>query len=156
MEFVGKIAEKVIESKFGAHENQQQQEYVQQSEYGYGPPPLPDAPGGAELPYPWVARWDERDQRYFYMNEQTGETSWERPGGMPYGQPPAPYGQPGYGYGYGEERRGEYYEEQEKPKKDHSLAYGAAGAAAGVIGGAVLAHEGEEMCTSFSFFPFLF
>lgn len=72
------------------------------------------------------------------------------PAPAPYGDP---YGQPSYGgyggqpsYGYGQEApRQEYYGE-EPPKKDHSMAYGVAGAAAGVLGGAVLAHEGAEMC----------
>lgn len=154
MEFVGKIVEKVVESKLdgGSHSQEQQQDYGYASNPGYGSAPPPPSEG-QDLPYPWVARWDDREQRYYYVNEQTGETSWMRPGApapAPYGDP---YGQPSYGgyggqpsYGYGQEApRQEYYGE-EPPKKDHSMAYGVAGAAAGVLGGAVLAHEGAEMC----------
>lgn len=32
-----------------------------------------------QLPYPWVSQWDEREQRNFYINEQTGERSWTFP-----------------------------------------------------------------------------
>jgi hypothetical protein len=173
MDFVGKIAEKVLESKFGSGSgsSNQDQAQVQQSAYppdsgpgpgyaGYCEPPAPPAVGqGSDLPYPWVARWDEREVRWFYLNEQTGEVSWFRPGeesapfyGEPYGQPP-PYGNP-YGdpyvqpYSY-EPPRGEEEQSNESHGHGHGhgLAYGAAGAAAGVLGGAVLAHEGEKICT---------
>lgn len=173
MDFVGKIVGKVIESKLGGGSQSQEQQQQQQPDYGYsdpgygsGPPPPPPS-GGQDLPYPWVARWDDGSGRYYYVNEQTGETSWMHPGGgggapyggsgyggqpsygeQPYGQP---YGQPGYGYGQDAPRQ-EYYGE-EQPKKDHSMAYGAAGAAAGMLGGGLLAHEGDNICMHSLSFP---
>lgn len=158
MDFVTKIAEKAIEKKFGGGGHEES--YPSEGGAGYGGSGGYGGSTGENLPYPWVARWDEREGRYIYLNEQTGETSWVRPGmgeGYGYGQPqPQPgygYGQPEYGYGYGE-RQAEYggyggggYEEPQE-KKDHSLAYGAAGAAAGVLGGAFVAHEGEKICIS--------
>jgi hypothetical protein len=161
---LGNILEKVVEKASGSgsggssggaggagyssYEEQQQhsyggqgqgQGYGQGSGYNSGPGPAPQ-----DLPYPWVARWDERDQRWFYVNEQTGERSFERPDGgsgggygeRSYGQP-RPQAQSSYGY------EGGY--EQPQQHKDHSMMYGAAGAAAGVVGGALLMHEGEKI-----------
>lgn len=172
MDFVGKVIGKVVESKLGggSHSEQQPpQDYGYSSNPDYAPPPPPPS-GGQDLPYPWVARWDDREGRYYYVNQETGESSWTHPAasgapygggsayaGQPYGEQPPygqpsygqhaygepPYGQPAYGYG-GEAPRQEYY--GEPPKKDHSMAYGAAGAAAGMLGGAVLAHEGDKIC----------
>ncbi|KAL2004178.1 hypothetical protein VTN02DRAFT_5827 [Thermoascus thermophilus] len=119
MEFIEKIIDKVTDHGSSAGP-------------GEGPP----------LPPPWVSRWDSREERYFYVNEQTGERTWERPGysymGSQYG------GQSSYG-GSQEYRESYGQEYSEAPKKDHSLAYGAMGAAAGVIGGALLMHEGEKI-----------
>jgi hypothetical protein len=28
---------------------------------------------------PWISQWDDREQRYVYINEETGERSWEVP-----------------------------------------------------------------------------
>ncbi|QKX61210.1 uncharacterized protein TRUGW13939_08357 [Talaromyces rugulosus] len=144
MDFVQKVVE-----KFGP--GGQQTEYVEERRdyYGGGPP----QPEGPPLPRPWVSRWVEQDRRWLYVNEMTGEQSWERPYGEPgYGGAPAGYGGGG-GYsqgGYGGPPPGEYYREEERyqeepPKKDHSVAYGVAGAAAGLVGGALLMHEGEEI-----------
>lgn len=81
-----------------------------------GPPP-PQA--GGQLPPGWVQQFDQQTQRFFYVNQATGQTQWEMPqhpvpqnqysspppGGVyggyqppqaqgQYGQPsPAPYGQ---------------------------------------------------------------
>ncbi|EEA24285.1 hypothetical protein TMatcc_007365 [Talaromyces marneffei ATCC 18224] len=102
-------------------------------------PSGPGGPGGPppNLPRPWIAQWDERERAYFYINQETGQRSWE----LPYGG-----GAPGGGY-YSEGQRGyeQNYYAQEPPRKDHSLAYGAMGAAAGLVGGAILMHEGEEL-----------
>lgn len=38
-----------------------------------GPPPPPDAP------WPWRARWDDGECRYFFFNESTGERRWDFP-----------------------------------------------------------------------------
>ncbi|GIK00643.1 hypothetical protein Aspvir_004670 [Aspergillus viridinutans] len=131
--FLGKIIEKVAEKATGSSGGEGYSSYNQQPSYGgqgqgYNSGPAPPR----DLPYPWVARWDDRDQRWFYVNEQTGERSWERP----YGQR-----QPSYGYegGYGQPQG------QRPEQKDHSMMYGAAAGAAGLVGGALLMHEGEKI-----------
>ncbi|KAF7115160.1 hypothetical protein CNMCM5793_001394 [Aspergillus hiratsukae] len=127
---LGNIIEKVVEKASGSGGGGYSS-YEQQPSYGgqgYGQPAPPQ-----DLPYPWVARWDERDQRWFYVNEQTGERSWERPyGGVSaYGE--RSYGQPQSSYGYEGGYEGGY--EQPRPEhKDHSMMYGAAGAAAAAAG----------------------
>ncbi|KKK15698.1 hypothetical protein ARAM_007464 [Aspergillus rambellii] len=123
----------------------------------------PPAPGN--VPYPWVARWDERDQRWFFQNEQTGQTSREHPG-YSQGAPPASQGQYYGGGGGGAPAPGGYYNEQQQqqhhhqhhqqqqeqeraPKKDRKMLYAAGGLAAGAIGGAMLMHKGEEIHDDF-------
>ena len=129
---------------------------------GYGGPPPPPQ----DLPYPWAAHWDGQAGRYIFINEQTGERTWEHPGygGGGYGQQPSyggggygggGYGEPqGYGgYGGGGGGYGEGYPPQEeKQHKDHSMLYGAGGAALGLAGGALMMHEGEKIRESLSFF----
>lgn len=113
--------------------------------------------GPPQPPYPWVARWDDRENRYIFINEQTGERSWNFPqqggygGGSGYGVGQSSYGGPqgGYGGGYAAPPRGAYEQEtvveEEHKKKGHGLAWGLGGAAVGLAGGALLMHEGEEM-----------
>jgi hypothetical protein len=136
MEFVENIVEQFAGGGGGRRE-----EVVEERStyYGGGPP----APSGPPLPRPWVARWSDPDGRWYYVNEETGERTWERIWERQ---------QYGYGGGYGggyqreeivEEQR-DYYEE-DRPKKDHRMLYGVAGAAAGVVGGALLMHEGEKI-----------
>lgn len=133
--------------------------YNQQSGGGYGQPPPPPNP-----PRPWFPEWDQREGRYIFINQQTGQRSYEFPreeyggGGNSYG---------GYGGGqagnYGGGQGGNYSgsgsgnyaggedygapppQEQQQAKKSHGLLYGALGAAAGLAGGAFLMHEGEEV-----------
>jgi hypothetical protein len=147
--FLGKIIEKVTEKATGGSSGgggDSYSSYNQQPSYGgqgqgYNSGPAPPQ----DLPYPWVARWDDRDQRWFYVNEQTGERSWERPyggsGGPSYGERSYGQPQPSYGYegGYGQPQ------EQRPEHKDHSMMYGAAAGAAGLVGGAILMHEGEKI-----------
>ncbi|KAL1849816.1 hypothetical protein Plec18170_007337 [Paecilomyces lecythidis] len=146
MGFLGELIEGAIESKFGGGHSSSGGQASYGGEGSYGPPPPP------QVYPPWVARWDERESRYFFVNEQTGERTWQQPaqggyGGGGYG---GGYGGQSYGGGeyrqqsYGGEYRGESYQE-ERPKKDHSMAYGAAGLAAGAVGGALLMHEGEKI-----------
>lgn len=116
------------------------------------------------MPPPWIARWDGESQRWFYVNEQTGERTWNHPGqGGGYGQPQpsygggAPYGgEQSYGqqpsYGYGESRQGDFYQQQEEPKKDHTAAKIAGAAVLGVAGGALGAYGLHEARMSFFFF----
>ncbi|OJJ48481.1 hypothetical protein ASPZODRAFT_140773 [Penicilliopsis zonata CBS 506.65] len=71
----------------------------------YAPPPPAgpplDGPPGPPLPPNWFARWDDRDGCWFYENEITGETSWDRP-------PPPP----GWGYGGGPPPQDDYVREE--------------------------------------------
>jgi len=39
---------------------------------GRGPPP--------EVPPPWQARWDSDDDRWIFVNEETGERRWDAEG----------------------------------------------------------------------------
>lgn len=111
-------------------------------------------PQGPPLPPPWVARWDEANQRWFYINERTGERTGQhpQPGYSPQpGHSPQPgyNSQPGYNpqHGYAEQGR------NEQPRSNnHNLLYGAAGAAAGLVGGALLMHEGEKIRMHILFF----
>lgn len=110
------------------------------------PPPQP--------PPPWIAEWDHQQDRWIFINQQNGERTHQFPqqgyggggGGGGYGGGYPPQQQYGGGYeqcggGYG----GGYEQQQQPEKKNHNLAYGALGAAAGVAGGAFLMHEGEEV-----------
>jgi hypothetical protein len=161
MGFLTDLIEGAIESKLNGSSSQSQSQPAPENNYssssyggGYqsGPPQPP------QVPYPWVARWDDRDQRWFFLNEQTGQTSWEAPssggyqggysGGYSGGAPQQAY----YEGGRGGASQGGYYEQsvQQEEKKDHTMLYAGAGVAAGVVGGALLMHEGEEL----RMFPF--
>lgn len=129
MEFVENVVER-FSSGGGRREEVVEERREYYSSGPGGPPPF--------VPRPWIAEWDERDGRYFYINQETGQRSWE----LPYGG-----GGPGGEY-YGERER-EYeqnpYAQQEEPRSNHNFAYGAAGVAAGLVGGALLMHEGEKI-----------
>lgn len=128
-------------------QQQQQQQYndfsSQQPSYS-GQPQQSYGQEQPQLPPPWVARWDDREQRYFYLNEQTGERSWTPPS-------------QGYGGGYGDsqegyqQQQGQYGSEHEEKKDkghDSAVAWGVGGAALGLGAGALLMHEGGEMSKS--------
>lgn len=120
------------------------------------PPPQP--------PPPWIVEWDGREERWIFFNQQTGERTNQFPqygGGAGYGGGGYGGGQQYQGGGYGGQQyqgggyggggyEGEYRQE-EKKSGGHGLAYGAMGAAAGLAGGALLMHEGEEVSKSHSF-----
>lgn len=149
MGLMDKIMDKVLEKAQGGGHSEQPADSGYGSGYGggggggysSGPPPPSD------LPYPWIARWDDNSQRHYYVNEQTGETSWEHPGyrgggggGESHG---GGYGGGGYGGGgYGESG---YPPQEQEQKKDHSMMYGLGGAALGLAGGALAMHEGEKI-----------
>ncbi|KAG9997913.1 hypothetical protein KCU78_g16706, partial [Aureobasidium melanogenum] len=113
----------------------QQQGYGGQQGYGAGQ-------GTPQVPPPWRAVWDDRENRWLFINEQNGERTFEHPGRTG-----------GYGGGYGssynqgppQSQYGGYAQQQPQQKKNHNLAYGAMGAAAGLAGGALLMHEGHEV-----------
>lgn len=116
--------------------------------YSSGPPPPP------QLPPPWIAEWDSRDNRYVFLNRETGERQWNPPQ-QQYGGNPGYDG--GYGGGYGGSSYGgpgpanygdpRTYEQEpvREEKKSHGWMGAALGAAAGLAGGAFLMHEGHEV-----------
>lgn len=140
-------------------------------------PEHPDYQGPPQPPPPWAAEWDGQDQRWIFVNRQTGERSGNFPqaqqqggyggqqGGGYGGQQGGGYGgqQGGYGGqqggGYGGQQGGygggqqEYNASQEAPKS-HTGRNAALMGVAGLAGGALLMHEGEKVGTYlFSFSP---
>lgn len=114
--------------------------------------PQQQQPQHPPLPPPWYAEWDQRDQRYIFINPETRERTFEHPhpnyqqqgyGGYPQ------QGQGGYGGGaYAQEQGGyqEGYQQQAPPQKSHKgLEYGALGAVGGLVAGAFAMHEGEKI-----------
>jgi len=108
-----------------------------------------NVPPPPQVPYPWRPHWDDRERRYIFINDQTGERTWEFPGAQRqgYGGGGQGYGGGG-GYGGGQERTYQseqvyQQQQQQQPEKKHGhgMMYGALGAAAGLAGGAFLAHE---------------
>lgn len=115
--------------------NQRQEEYPPQQSFD---PRYPAGP--PQVPPPWIAEWDGRESRYIYLNHETGQRTFEPP-------------QQQYGRGYGlQEQRGEDYEQQPQ-KPDHSRRNMALAGVAGLAGGALLMHEGEEVRTYLSSHP---
>jgi hypothetical protein len=129
---------------------QQQSGYGQQQQYGNQPPPVSP---------PWFAEWDSRENRWLFVNQQTGERTHNYPG-PGYGQQQGNYGVPqqqggygGYGQG-GSNNQGGYqqqgyggsgYQQQEQHKSGgNGMKYAAAGVA-GLAGGALLMHEGDNI-----------
>ncbi|KIX92694.1 uncharacterized protein Z520_11546 [Fonsecaea multimorphosa CBS 102226] len=118
--------------------------YNDQPQGSYGRDPYNQPPsysGPPQVPHPWVAEWDERDGRWFFVNRETGERTFQHPQ-QSYGG--GGYDERGFGGGYGgQEQRG--YGEQEPQHKSHTGRNVALGAAAGLLGGALLMHEGEKV-----------
>jgi hypothetical protein len=56
------FVEKLFDSFTGQDDNQRQQQ-----------------PQQSQLPPGWTSQWDDREQRYLYINESTGERSWTAP-----------------------------------------------------------------------------
>lgn len=116
----------------------------------HGPPPVSP---------PWFAEWDGRDNRWLFVNQQTGERTFTYPG-PGYAQQQGNYGPPQGQYGYGQggySNQGAYNQGSYNPtnnsqaQQDHEKKSGgngwkyAAAGAAGVAGGALLMHEGHEI-----------
>jgi hypothetical protein len=149
------FVEKLFDSFSGGDKHNQQQQQ-QQSSYGGQPQQNYGGGGQPQVPYPWVARWDDREQRYIYINEQTGERSWTPPGqNQDYGgEQRGEYGhqqnQNQYSQGgYGQQQNQYASEERHEEKKGHgnAAAWGVGGAALGLGAGALLMHEGEDIST---------
>lgn len=136
------LVEKLFDSFANKHNGQDQQQQQQQSyDYQQHPPQQQSQ----QLPHPWVSRWDEREQRYIYINEMTGERSWTAPGqGQGYGGGGGEFGQ-----NYGGERQGEENQHGGGGGGSNAAAWGMGGAAVGLGAGALLMHEGEEIGESF-------
>jgi hypothetical protein len=130
-----------------------QQPYQQQSNSSYGSQPPPVSP-------PWYAEWDSRENRWLFVNQQTGERTFNQPGAG-YSQQQGNYGAPpqqgGYGYGQGgysnqgayqqtgyDPSRGSGYQHEEHKSGGNGMKYAAAGAA-GLAGGALLMHESDNI-----------
>ena len=112
------------------NQGQGQGYYPQQG--GYSAPP--------QVPAPWVAEWDNRGNCWIYVNRETGQRTFEFP--------QQSYRGDNYGGNYGQQYQGggqRGYYEQEPPKQSHTGRNIALGAAAGVVGGALLMHEGEKI-----------
>jgi hypothetical protein len=134
------------------HSSQQQGQQGQQQGGSQGPPPVSP---------PWYAEWDGRENRWLFVNQQNGERTYTYPG-PGYAQQQGSYGGPQGGYGQnqggysnqGAYNQGSYnptnssYQQQEHEKKQggNGWKYAAAGAA-GVAGGALLMHEGDDIST---------
>jgi hypothetical protein len=146
MGFLGELISDFTHSK----QSGQQQGGQQSSGGSQGPPPVSP---------PWHAEWDGRDNRWLFVNQQTGERTFTYPG-PGFAQQQGSYRTPQQGYGYGQggySNQGAYnqgsynptnssYQQQEQEKKQggNGWKYAAAGAA-GVAGGALLMHEGENI-----------
>jgi hypothetical protein len=59
------FVEKLFDSFTGQDNQNQNQNQQQQSQ--------------PQLPPGWISQWNDRENRYIYINEQTGERSWEVP-----------------------------------------------------------------------------
>lgn len=124
---------------------QQQYQYQQNSNYGGGNqgPPQP--------PHPWIAEWDNYQNRWIYINRETGQRTHEFPQGG-YGQDNRGYGQQ-QSYGGGGYQQQSYGSQPPQQKQSHTGRNVALGAVAGLAGGALLMHEGEKVGESYSAFP---
>ncbi|PNY27075.1 Uncharacterized protein TCAP_02996, partial [Tolypocladium capitatum] len=106
----------------------------------YASPPTPAYQPPSDkppLPRGWTPLFDQQHQRWYYVEEATGQTQWEAPG---YDPPPPPRGsRPGddrraYGQGY------EVNKQKTGGGKGGVLLGATGGLAVGAIGGALLHH----------------
>ena len=81
--------------------NQAAQKYMHQGQSGQGQGPSPSQgypphqqgsgypahDPNQGLPPGWHAEWDAPDNRWFYINQHTGERTFNRPGGAPHSDP---------------------------------------------------------------------
>lgn len=146
-DFVEKIFDSFSDKHKHSDQSQKQQQYndsyPQSNDGGQPQQSYGQQQQQPQLPPPWIARWDDREQRYCYINEQTGERSWTPPS-QGYGG-----AYDGAQEGYSQQQHGQYGGEQEEKKKEKghgsAIAWGVGGAALGLGAGALLMHEGDEM-----------
>lgn len=120
------------------HSGQQGQQQQGSSQGTNQPPPVSP---------PWYAEWDARDGQWLFVNQQTGERTFNYPG-PGYAQQQGGYGnnQGAYNQNAYNPTQGGYQQEEEKQGGGNGWKYAAAGAV-GLAGGALMMHEGEEMST---------
>lgn len=147
MSFLGNIINEFTHKNQGSQQQggYGQQGYGQQGRYGvpqggYGGQQGGYNDGRPHPPEPWIAEWDQRENRWVFINRQTGQRTHEFPQG---GYENRGYGQQGYQQGgYGQ---GGYEQPPPQQKVDHSARNTALGVGAGLLGGAVLMHEGHKV-----------
>ncbi|KAL6252894.1 hypothetical protein RBB50_000613 [Rhinocladiella similis] len=92
------------------------------------------------VPEPWVARWDGEARRWYFINQQTNQQTFE--------YPQQSYRDEGYnrsyGQNYGGQNEGGYYEQQPQ-KESHTGRNVALGVLGGALAGAFVEHEGKKV-----------
>ena len=165
---MGFLSELISDFTSSGKQDQQQQQQSgygqyppQQQQQGYSqyPPPQHSQQPPPVSP-PWYAEWDQRENRWIFVNQQNGERTYQYPG-PGYAQQQGNYGAPppqgGYGYGQdGYSNQGAYQQsaydptrsgqQQEEKSGGNGWKYAAAGVA-GVAGGALLMHESDKIGT---------
>ncbi|KAK6436876.1 hypothetical protein LTR95_006933 [Oleoguttula sp. CCFEE 5521] len=135
--------------------------------YGIHAPPPSSSPGVPPCPPGWAVQWDQNQQRWFYIEQASGRSTWDPPnpnygdnsgstghsGAPQYGSQALQYGMGGHGnpshgadhasYGGGPQYWQPGYG-QEKKGGNHAMLYGAGGLAAGTIGGALIANAMDD------------
>jgi hypothetical protein len=127
---------------------------------GYGQPQ--GQQGHPPLPPGWYSEYDQRERRTVFINQQTGQRSFDFPhsnyqqhGGYgqqgysqqpSYGQQPQGYGQQPQGYGQQSQGYGQAgHAAPPPPQNNHkAMEYGGLGALGGVMVGALGMHEYEK------------
>ncbi|KAF1935735.1 hypothetical protein EJ02DRAFT_460114 [Clathrospora elynae] len=150
MGFLNELVSEFTHSGKQGQQQQGQQQQGQQQQGGSQQPP-PVSP-------PWFPEWDAREGRWLFINQQTGERTPNYPG-PGYAQQQGSYGAPQGGYGNNQggysnqgaynqsaydPTRSNYQQEEQKKNGGNGWKYAAAGVA-GLAGGALVMHEGEEM-----------
>lgn len=151
MSFLNNLANQFMhQGGSGQHQQQEQQGYGNQGYppqggYGgqqYGGQQHPQNDGRPHPPAPWIAEWDNYENRWVYINRENGQRTHEFPQqGYGGGYQQQSYQQGGYSGGYG----GQPQQQMQEQHKSHNGRNMAFGAIAGVAGGALLMHEGEKV-----------
>ncbi|KAK5091327.1 hypothetical protein LTS08_005093 [Lithohypha guttulata] len=143
MSFLNNVLE-----QFSHHKSSNQQQQYQQGGYPQGnyypQGGYAQNDGRPHPPAPWMAEFDQYENRWVYINRETGQRTHEFPQGgyggydnRGYGQP-MDYQQQGY-------QGAPMQMQQEQQHKSHAGRNAALAGAAGLAGGALLMHEGEKV-----------